>query len=43
MHICEVDKLVVEGAGSVGVAAIMAGLFPTLKGKRYVIKEVKKL
>ncbi|XP_075982836.1 L-threonine ammonia-lyase-like [Anticarsia gemmatalis] len=36
MHIVEEEKFVVEGAGAVCVAAIMAGLFPNLKGKRVV-------
>lgn len=34
MHIVDEDKLVVEGAGAVTVAALMAGLFPNLKGKK---------
>lgn len=34
MHIVEEERFVVEGAGAVGVAAVMAGLFPNLKGKR---------
>ncbi|XP_052756716.1 L-threonine ammonia-lyase-like, partial [Galleria mellonella] len=36
MHIVKEEKLVVEGAGSVTIAAIMAGLFPNLKGKKVV-------
>ncbi|XP_063628042.1 L-threonine ammonia-lyase-like [Cydia splendana] len=34
MHIVEEERYVVEGAGAVAVAAIMAGLFPNLKGKK---------
>ncbi|XP_068618949.1 L-threonine ammonia-lyase-like [Battus philenor] len=34
MHIVEEERFVVEGAGAVSVAAIMAGLFPNLKGKK---------
>ncbi|KOB70555.1 Pyridoxal phosphate-dependent enzyme and Amino acid-binding ACT domain containing protein [Operophtera brumata] len=34
MHIVEDERFVVEGAGAVTVAAIMAGLFPNLKGKK---------
>ena len=33
----EIEKAVVEGAGAVGLAAILAGLLPELKGKRVVI------
>ncbi|CAH2045234.1 unnamed protein product, partial [Iphiclides podalirius] len=36
MHIVEEERFVVEGAGAVGVAAVMAGLFPNLKGKKVV-------
>ncbi|XP_012544440.1 L-threonine ammonia-lyase [Bombyx mori] len=36
MHIVEEERFVVEGAGAVAVAAIMAGLFPNLKGKKVV-------
>ncbi|CAH1637804.1 unnamed protein product [Spodoptera littoralis] len=36
MTIIEEEKVVAEGAGAVGVASIMAGLFPNLKGKRVV-------
>ncbi|KAJ8723858.1 hypothetical protein PYW07_007838 [Mythimna separata] len=36
MHIVEEEKVVVEGAGAVGIAAILAGLFPNLKGKKVV-------
>lgn len=38
MHIVEEEKLVVEGAGAVSIAAIMAGLLPNLKGKKYVLE-----
>lgn len=34
MHIIEEEKVVVEGAGAVGIAGILAGLFPNLKGKK---------
>ncbi|CAG4957499.1 unnamed protein product [Colias eurytheme] len=34
MHIVEEERFVVEGAAAVPVAAIMAGLFPNLKGKK---------
>ncbi|XP_041969334.1 L-threonine ammonia-lyase-like [Aricia agestis] len=36
MHIVEEERFVVEGAGAVPIAAIMAGLFPNLKGKKVV-------
>ncbi|XP_050674988.1 L-threonine ammonia-lyase-like [Leptidea sinapis] len=36
MHIVEEERFVVEGAAAVSVAAIMAGLFPNLKGKKVV-------
>ncbi|XP_028176508.1 L-threonine ammonia-lyase-like [Ostrinia nubilalis] len=36
MHLIEDERYVVEGAGAVPVAAIMAGLFPNLKGKKVV-------
>lgn len=36
MHIVEEERFVVEGAGAVPIAAIMAGLFPNLKGKKCV-------
>ncbi|KAL4717907.1 hypothetical protein ACJJTC_001325 [Scirpophaga incertulas] len=36
MHLVEDEKYVVEGAGAVTFAAIMAGLFPNLKGKKVV-------
>ncbi|GBP85808.1 hypothetical protein EVAR_65872_1 [Eumeta japonica] len=36
MHIVESERIVVEGSAAVGVAAIMAGLLPNLKGKKVV-------
>jgi len=36
LKLCEVEKCVVEGAGATGVAAILAGKFPELQGKRVV-------
>lgn len=33
-HLIEDEKLVVEGAGAVTIAAVMAGMFPNLKGKK---------
>ncbi|CAK1583730.1 unnamed protein product [Parnassius mnemosyne] len=36
MHIVEEERFVVEGAGAVSVAAVIAGLFPNLKGKKVV-------
>ncbi|KAL0819570.1 hypothetical protein ABMA28_007661 [Loxostege sticticalis] len=36
MHLAEDERYVVEGAGAVSIAAIMAGLFPNLKGKKVV-------
>ncbi|XP_059050841.1 L-threonine ammonia-lyase-like [Achroia grisella] len=36
MHLVEEERFVVEGAGSVTIAAVMAGLFPNLKGKKVV-------
>ncbi|CAB4058527.1 E4.3.1.19 [Lepeophtheirus salmonis] len=37
LRIVEIEKAIVEGAGAVGVAAILSGLLPELKGKRVVI------
>lgn len=34
MHLVEDEKFVVEGSGATGVAALMAGLLPNLKGKK---------
>jgi len=31
----EVEKAVVEGAGAIGLAALLQGLLPELSGKRY--------
>ncbi|XP_072929496.1 L-threonine ammonia-lyase-like isoform X2 [Epargyreus clarus] len=36
MHIVEEERFVVEGAAAVCIAAVMAGLFPNLKGKKVV-------
>ncbi|CAH2231688.1 jg2346 [Pararge aegeria aegeria] len=36
MHLVENERYVVEGAAAVTVAALMAGLFPNLKGKKVV-------
>ncbi|BFZ16538.1 hypothetical protein BsWGS_19576 [Bradybaena similaris] len=37
LHLVEQEKAVVEGAGAVGLAAIIQGLLPELKGKSVVI------
>ncbi|KAJ8723859.1 hypothetical protein PYW07_007839 [Mythimna separata] len=37
MHVTEEEKFNVEGAGAVGMAALMCGLLPNLKGKRVVV------
>lgn len=34
LRLVEEEKCVVEGAGAVGVAALIAGMVPELKGKR---------
>jgi threonine dehydratase len=34
LRLVEMEKAVVEGAGASGVAAILAGLLPELKGKK---------
>jgi threonine dehydratase len=34
LRLIEHEKAVVEGAGAVGLAAILAGLLPELKGKK---------
>jgi threonine dehydratase len=34
LRLIEQEKAVVEGAGAVGLAAILAGLLPELKGKK---------
>ena len=33
----EMEKAVVEGGGATGVAAVLAGLCPELRGKKYSI------
>lgn len=37
LRLIEQEKAVVEGAGAVGLAAILAGLLPELKGKKVVL------
>merc|ERR1719239_309108 len=37
LRLIELEKAVVEGAGATGLAAVMAGLLPELKGKRVVL------
>lgn len=34
MHLLEDEKVMVEGAGATAFAAIMAGMFENLKGKK---------
>ena len=34
LRLIEVEKAVVEGAGASGLAAILSGLLPELKGKK---------
>jgi len=34
----EMEKAVVEGAGATGLAAVLSGQLPELKGKRYIWK-----
>ena len=34
LRLVELEKAVVEGAGACGLAAILAGLLPELKGKK---------
>ena len=36
LRLVELEKAVVEGAGATGLAAVMAGLLPELKGKKSV-------
>ncbi|XP_032521299.1 L-threonine ammonia-lyase-like [Danaus plexippus] len=36
MHVVEEERYVIEGAAAVTIAAVMAGLFPNLKGKKVV-------
>jgi threonine dehydratase len=37
VSLCEVEKSVVEGAGAIGMAAIVQGLCPELQGKKVVV------
>merc|ERR1719232_1778664 len=37
LRLIELEKAVVEGAGATGLAAVMAGLLPELKGKKVVL------
>uniref|UniRef100_A0A915J448 Serine racemase n=1 Tax=Romanomermis culicivorax TaxID=13658 RepID=A0A915J448_ROMCU len=37
LRLIEVEKAVVEGAGAIGLAALIAGLLPELQGKRVVL------
>lgn len=37
LHLVETEKCVVEGAGAAGLAAILAGHLPELKGKKVVL------
>ena len=37
LRLVELEKSVVEGAGAVGLAALMAGLLPELRGKKVVL------
>ena len=34
LRLVELEKAVVEGAGATGLAAVLAGLLPELKGKK---------
>ena len=36
LRLVELEKAVVEGAGATGLAAVLAGLLPELKGKKSV-------
>ncbi|XP_041969460.1 L-threonine ammonia-lyase-like [Aricia agestis] len=36
MHVVEKERFIIEGAAATGIAAIMAGLFPDLEGKKVV-------
>ena len=36
LRLVELEKSVVEGAGATGLAAVLAGLIPELKGKKLV-------
>ena len=35
----EMEKAIVEGGGASGVAAVLAGLCPELKGKKYIVPQ----
>ena len=35
LRLMEYERAIVEGAGASGLAALLAGLLPELKGKRY--------
>lgn len=35
LRLMEYEKAIVEGSGAAGLAALLAGLLPELKGKRY--------
>ena len=35
VRLIELEKAVVEGAGATGLAAVMAGMLPELRGKKY--------
>jgi threonine dehydratase len=35
LRLVELEKAIVEGAGATGLAAILEGLLPELKGKKY--------
>lgn len=37
LRLIEYEKCVVEGAGAVGLAAVLAGHLDELKGKRFVV------
>jgi threonine dehydratase len=37
LRLLELEKAVVEGAGAIGFAAVLAGLLPELKGKKVII------
>ena len=36
----EMEKAIVEGGGASGVAAVLAGLCPELKGKKYIYHNI---
>ena len=42
LRLIEQEKAVVEGAGATGLAAIIQGLVPELKGKKYVHRETER-